>query len=392
MFNGANLYLIVNFLIAMSFAGVFFAVSQRSRSRAAARWIGAGFAVASMSVPAELIIAYTPLTKFGAILAFATVLAGLLLIRVGVGSLYEVSTRMAALIAFFVVCVFIDIANYEQARGTYFHSIPYQSPFAIACLLSAAAIAASSYREAVDKWMMFIFSVTGVHFFLKAYLAVAVGSGPKPTDYIASNYAVISQSLTAVLMVVTGLSLLAVLVLQIMADERANAEVDALSRLLNRRAFEKYAEETLRRTPLGPHSVVFCDIDHFKQVNDTHGHYVGDSVIREVGSLLSQSVPSGAIVGRLGGEEFGILLPKVQLDAAMLLAHTIRAAIAVHKVSGTPDTLSITASFGVSTFSEHSQFPKSLRLADAALYDAKAAGRNCVKHRLEPLAIVPAVG
>jgi len=392
VFNGANLYLIVNFVIAMSFAGVFFAVSRRSRSRAAARWIGLGFAVASLSVPAELVIAYTPFVRPGAAVAFAAVLAGLLLIRMGVGSLYNVNTRPAPLAIFLVVCTAIVIAIYDQPRSTLSHSIPYQTPFAISCLLSAAAIAFSSHRAPVDRWMMFVFSLTGAHFFLKAYLAAAVGAGRVASDYLFSNYAVISQSLTAVLMVMTGLSLLAVLVLQIMADERSNSEIDSLSRLLNRRGFEKHAGEALRRSPIGPHSVIFCDIDHFKRVNDTYGHYAGDAVIRTVGQLLAESVSDSAVVGRLGGEEFGILLPRVQLDAAMLLAHAIRGAIAVHKGSGMPDTLSITASFGVSTFSETGGFARAMRLADNALYDAKAAGRNCVKYRLEPLAIVPAVG
>ncbi len=392
MFNGANLYLIVNFVIAMSFAGVFFAVSQRSRSRAAARWIGLGFAVASLSVPAELVIAYTPFVRSGAMVAFAAVLAGLLLIRIGVGSLYNVATRPLPLAIFFVVCTAIVVAIYDVPRSTLSHSIPYQSPFAISCLLSAVAIASSSYRAAVDRWMTFIFTLTGGQFFLKAYLAATVGAGPTASDYLHSSYAVISQSLTAVLMVMTGLSLLAVLVLQIMADERSNSEIDSLSSLLNRRGFEKHAEEALRRMPIGPHSVIFCDIDHFKRVNDTYGHYTGDAVIHAVGQLLADSVPASSVVGRLGGEEFAILLPRVQLDAAMLLAHAIRAAIAVHKGSSIPDTLSITASFGVSTFSERGQFARAMRLADNALYDAKAAGRNCVKHRLEPLAIVPAVG
>ena len=204
MFNGANLYLIVNFVIAMSFAGVFFAVSRRSRSRAAARWIGLGFAVASLSVPAELVIAYTPFVRPGAAVAFAAVLAGLLLIRMGVGSLYNVTTRPAPLAIFLVVCTAIVIAIYDQPRSTLSHSIPYQTPFAISCLLSAAAIAFSSHRAPVDRWMMFVFSLTGAHFFLKAYLAAAVGAGRVASDYLFSNYAVISQSLTAVLMVMTG--------------------------------------------------------------------------------------------------------------------------------------------------------------------------------------------
>lgn len=384
MLNGANLYLVVNFVIAMSFASVFFAVAEKSRSRVAARWIGLGFAVASLSCVAELLVAHTPLVKLFAMVAFATLLGGLSILVVGIGKIYGMSWNSYGLMAFFGLCVLVNFVLFDAPRSTLQHSLPYQIPFAIVMLLGAWAVAASPHRAAVDRCLFFMLSLTSIHFVAKAFLSVLVGSGARPNDYIMSNYAVISQGLTAVLMVMAGLTLLAVLVLQIMADERTNSEVDALSNLLNRRGFEKYADRALGRAQSGPHSVILCDLDHFKRVNDTYGHYAGDSVIRSFGALLKASAPQGAIVARLGGEEFGIVLPCTSLEAAMMLAHAVRGGVSLQSFPGLPNGFAMTASFGVSAFNDPHELDEALKLADTALYDAKGAGRNCVRHHSSP--------
>lgn len=384
MLNGANLYLVVNFVIAMSFASVFFAVAEKSRSRAAARWIGLGFAVSSLSCVAELLVAHTHLVKLSAILAFASLLAGLLLLAIGIAKLYGKRLYRPGLVAFFALSIAVIFALYDVPRSSLLHSLPYQLPFALVMLVCAWAVATSSHRAAVDRTLFLMLSLTSVHFVLKAFLSVLVGAGNTPSDYVMSNYAVISQGLTAILMVMAGLTLLAVLVLQIMADERSNSEVDALSGLFNRRGFEKYADRALVRAQKGPHSVILCDLDHFKRVNDTYGHYSGDSVIRCFGALLKAHVPQQAIVARLGGEEFGIVLPSASLESAMMLAHAVRSDVAVQSVPGLPHSFKMTASFGVSVFNHSNQLADALKLADKALYDAKGAGRNCVRHQSSP--------
>ncbi|MFD1744246.1 diguanylate cyclase domain-containing protein [Rhizobium helianthi] len=392
MFNGASVYLIGNFIIAIAFASVFFAVAPRSRSRDAARWIGFGFAVASLSAPAELWVAYGALVQLSAVLAFATALGGLLLISVGTAALYGARMPWVILGAFYMLSVLLNALFYDVPSNSPVHSVSYQFPFAIACFACMAAVARSMRRAPIDRMLLIVLLFTGAHFVLKAYLAVAVGAGQSATDYLGTSYAVISQSLTAVLVVMTGLTLLAVLVLQIMADERTNSEVDSLSSLLNRRGFENKVQDALRRSPIGPHSVILCDLDHFKRVNDTHGHYSGDSVIRTFGKLLKASAPAEAVTGRLGGEEFCILLPQTSLDAAMMLAQAIRGAMEVQTIPGLPTGFRATASFGVSVFDEPQQLVSATRMADAALYDAKAAGRNCVRYRSGPVFVPKIVG
>jgi diguanylate cyclase (GGDEF)-like protein len=392
VFTGTNLFLGMNFLIAMSFAIVFMMVSTRSRSRAASRWFAAGFAVASLSALAELVVAHTPFVMAGAIAAFSTLLGGVLLLRVGVGRLYGADANAVHLVLFFVAATAMDFLIYPLARSSIVHSVLYQLPFALGVLSCALVVWQSSFKALVDRAFLALLFATSAHFMLKSLFSVVIGAGRTPKDYAFSTYALISQSTTAVLMVMTGLMLLAVLVLQIMADERTNSEVDTLSTLFNRRGFDAHSERALRRRPGGPHAMILCDLDHFKKINDTYGHVSGDAVIRLFGQLLSASAPDNAVIGRIGGEEFCVLLPGVPLDAAMMLAQALRGSFAMQAIPGLPASFHPTASFGVTVFDGATDLSTALRHADRALYDAKAAGRNCVRQFRNPPAIALVVG
>lgn len=161
--------------------------------------------------------------------------------------------------------------------------------------------------------------------------------------------------------------------------------VDGLTRQLNHRAiYERLTEELERArrydTAL---SVILCDLDEFKEVNDTHGHLAGDLVLREAAGVLRHCLRAGDILGRYGGEEFLAVLPQIDLASAQLAAERLRQGLAGHAVrlpSGA--TVRVSASFGVATWEELPS-PQSVdllvSLADRRLYDAKAAGRNCVR-------------
>lgn len=392
VFTGTNLFLGMNFLIAMSFAIVFMMVSTRSRQRSASRWFAAGFAVASLSAIAELVVAHTPFVMAGAIAAFATLIAGLLLLRVGVGKLYGSDVDLVLLGMFFAAAMIMSFLIYPLPRSSIVHSVFYQLPSALVILSCALVVWRSSRRALVDRAFLVLLFATSAHFMLKSLFSVVIGSGRTPKDYAFSTYALISQSTTAVLMVMTGLMLLAVLVLQIMADERTNSEVDTLSTLFNRRGFDAHSERALRRKPGGPHAMIICDLDHFKKINDTYGHVSGDAVIRLFGQLLSASAPDNAVLGRIGGEEFCALLPGVTLDAAMMLAQALRGSFAMQAIPGLPAAFHPTASFGVTAFDGATDLSTALRHADQALYEAKAAGRNCVRQFRSPPAISLVVG
>ncbi|WP_440410809.1 diguanylate cyclase [Neorhizobium petrolearium] len=377
--NGATFFLAVNFIIAISFSLVFAVVSTRSRSRSAALWFAAGFAVASLSAICELLVAYTALTRFWAIGAFATVLGGMILLRIGIGDLYGRKSNLLFAICFLVACTILDVLIYNLPRGTVLHAFSYQTPFALVVLASAFAVLSSARRLAIDRALGGLLLVTGLHFFGKAGMAVLAGAGTTAKDYIHTNYALISQSSTAVLMVAVGLTLLSVLVLEIMADERSNSEKDALSGLANRRGFENGVKAAIVSEPNVLHAVIICDLDHFKSINDTYGHHGGDLVIRAFGELLKTNAANSIVVGRIGGEEFGVFMPNTTIEMALIFAQSLRAGTMGIRISALPSSFTVTASFGVAELAPGGELADAMRKADAALYEAKRTGRNCVK-------------
>lgn len=284
--NGATFFLAVNFIIAISFSLVFAVVSTRTRSRTSAVWLAAGFAVASLSALCELLVAYTSLPKFWGIGAFATVLAGLILIRGGVGELYGRKIDPLQAICFLLGSILLDMLIYDLPRGTALHAFSYQTPFALVILTSTAAVLSSTRRLMIDRALGYLLLVTCLHFFAKAGLAIFAGAGTTAKDYIHTNYALISQSSTAVLMVAVGLTLLSVLVLEIMADERSKSEKDSLSGIANRRGFENSVEVALMLAPSDRHALILCDLDHFKRINDTYGHHGGSTKPSVVAAIV----------------------------------------------------------------------------------------------------------
>jgi two-component system, cell cycle response regulator len=159
---------------------------------------------------------------------------------------------------------------------------------------------------------------------------------------------------------------------------------DGLTRQLNHRAiYERLTEELERarryKTSL---SVILCDLDDFKAVNDTHGHLAGDLVLREAAAVLRSCLRTTDVLGRYGGEEFLAVLPQIDLASARQAAERLRLGLAGHSVrlpSGA--TVRVSASFGVATWDElaaPATVDLLVSLADRRLYDAKAAGRNCV--------------
>ena len=160
------------------------------------------------------------------------------------------------------------------------------------------------------------------------------------------------------------------------------AHTDPLTGLHNRRSFEELAQRefALAARNGSPMSLLLLDIDHFKQVNDTYGHDVGDKVLQSVAKLAKQELRGHDVLARFGGEEFIALLPSLTKDDAYLVAERLRACLAQCRIAADESTeVSITISIGLS---RHTLDPGDLELmikaADKALYQAKKEGRNRV--------------
>jgi diguanylate cyclase (GGDEF)-like protein len=159
------------------------------------------------------------------------------------------------------------------------------------------------------------------------------------------------------------------------------ANADQLTGVNNRRGFlESAAKEFNRfqryRRPL---TVIALDIDHFKQVNDTLGHEAGDTVLNALGAVLASSIRPIDIVGRIGGEEFALILPETPLENAVILAERLRGAVQDLQIPYGSSVISVTASFGVAAVEPGTpDIASAMRAADKLLYAAKHAGRNRV--------------
>lgn len=160
------------------------------------------------------------------------------------------------------------------------------------------------------------------------------------------------------------------------------ARTDMLTGARNRRHFEEAAlAEWMRCQRYGRKAALLLfDLDKFKQVNDRFGHSAGDIVLRHIAQLCRKHVRDIDTVARIGGEEFALLLPETDLEAAAGLAERLRQRIADEEIRVGKQTLQVSASFGVGAlFDETADWKQSVRRVDAALYRAKSKGRNCVE-------------
>jgi len=159
------------------------------------------------------------------------------------------------------------------------------------------------------------------------------------------------------------------------------AETDALTGLLNRRRMsERLAEEQARCAQPGaaPFALIIADVDHFKQINDTHGHPAGDRVLRAVAQLLSDGLRGRDVAARWGGEEFLMLLPETTLEGARDVADRLRASAEQVLRERSALGRAVTLTFGVAAFAPGASVEACLKAADDAMYEGKRAGRNRV--------------
>ena len=160
------------------------------------------------------------------------------------------------------------------------------------------------------------------------------------------------------------------------------AITDSLTGLWNRRHFFTRAETEFMQASggSGPLSLLMLDVDHFKQVNDTHGHVAGDQILTELAQICLHSLRKSDLLARYGGEEFVFLLPNTSLEEALIVADRLRGTIALNQFATNAGPIHLTASIGMACYQEpHERLEQLLDQADQALYLAKQAGRNQIQ-------------
>ncbi|MEQ8295148.1 MAG: GGDEF domain-containing protein [Nitratireductor sp.] len=379
--SAAGYILAINLLVAGLFAGAFAWVSIYSKVRIPARWIAASFVLGMANFGVEWMVAAVDNPRFVVFSAFVVSIAALVAFNVGILKKYDIRIPWRLLVILVLVSLPLNLAIYDMPRDSFARVLLYQLPYfaiqagAVFCLIRVPG------KRYLDIALAGVLGAGALHFMAKPFFAAAFGPGDRPQTYVDSIYALISQSMGAVLIVATGLLVAVILVRDLLIDATAKSETDSLTGLLNRRGFEERAPLVARlaaETRI-PASIIICDLDHFKAVNDSYGHPGGDLVIRAFATQLIEAKAKNHIVGRIGGEEFAILLPGANVAAARLFAETIRGAFAGLAIQGMPETARFTASFGIAELKADDTLSDMLRRADLALYEAKNSGRNCVR-------------
>ncbi len=240
---------------------------------------------------------------------------------------------------------------------------------------------------------LFVFSLlAAVNFLVRTVLVIHLyGSFTSYDGFYKSTYWTTALLSHAVLSLMLALTLFSAAALDVMTTLSSDARTDPLSRLFNRRGFEERAALLLDRcTAAGqPVALVMADLDHFKAINDIYGHQAGDRVIADFAGRLHVAAGPKGVAGRLGGEEFALVLPSADLAAARTLAEGVRTAFSSGMVDGLPPGVRITASFGVAARSADEGLDLLMRRADEALYKAKQNGRDSVRISYERPRAVP---
>jgi diguanylate cyclase (GGDEF)-like protein len=162
----------------------------------------------------------------------------------------------------------------------------------------------------------------------------------------------------------------------------AAARTDPKTGLLNATAWQREADAEVARAQRtsSPLALLLVDVDHFKRVNDSHGHLIGDEVLRALATELRQQVRESDVVGRFGGEEFTVLLPRTDAAGAYGIAERLRTSAGRLSVAAADARINVTVSIGVAVLGQHgNDLFELLAAADAALYRAKDAGRDQVR-------------
>ncbi|MEO1035933.1 MAG: GGDEF domain-containing protein [Pseudomonadota bacterium] len=159
------------------------------------------------------------------------------------------------------------------------------------------------------------------------------------------------------------------------AQLRQRASFDSLTGLMNRSEFEQHISTVLSLTKDG-HFLLFCDLDHFKAVNDKAGHAAGDKLLADIGQIIQENVRSDDLTARLGGDEFAVFLKSCPHERVRAIAESIRNAISGYRLAWSTDYYSVGVSVGAAPSAAVKDLASLFRLADAACYAAKNAGRN----------------
>ncbi|WP_322963136.1 GGDEF domain-containing protein [Sphingomonas fuzhouensis] len=383
--NAAVYALIANSCMAALFVVTYGVVALSYSRQRAATWFMVSYLLGFFAPICHLLVLYTGQVALFSLVGYGAFLGGILVMAVGIQAFVGRCPQSRLAFLLWGAGMALRLAIWNGPRATLPYEILFQLPFAIASLLVMLTARQIGQAGPIRAMLIGIFGVIGVHFLIKPFLVLSLGSGPTPQSYVGSIYAVVSQVSTGVLLVAAGLCLMLLVIQKALEETIMDAETDPLTGLTNRRGLNRMGPRMLIEADMRGeelHAVVL-DLDHFKRINDQYGHATGDKVLVAFAQVLQSLTTKDMLAVRMGGEEFAILIPDVATIAAApdnratRLSDAIRVALAPFADRGLP---ALTVSGGISRYDTGETLDGLIARADQLAYRAKRAGRDRILH------------
>lgn len=256
-------------------------------------------------------------------------------------------------------------------------------------LIGAFRMRSLIFKRVVDRLLFWTFTAFAAHLLPRALLGIWAESGSAGWTFGASYFWGITQFGLSVLGTLLLLSMAGATLADLLDEVRVERDIDVLTGLPNRRGFMAQAEAKLRRSAKRV-ALLVCDVDHFKDINDSYGHPVGDRVLAGVAAVIQSVLRKADLAGRVGGEEFFILLDAADQNDAVAAAERLRGRLAEKRYLNDKPAARITVSIGVACRMRGESIDRLFARADIALYKAKREGRNRVVLAVPDDLMVPA--
>lgn len=360
--------------VVLATLGALFFAARRAGAAAEAQFWGSGFALsaAAFAFPLTDALIPTKIIAFVSDTAFATAYlcyAWALIIRYGGRRLLR--ARVALLVAGVIAPIYgifvVDSLPAEVLASD------------LTCMVQLAFALVTIRRWPatwIDRGIVAIsWTIVAQNLLLTASIPLTI-AGADPTDFFGTTYSDLMFSWALLTYLGFALLALSAVMSELVNGHRNDALVDPLTGLLNRRGLDQAASEP---RPRQGDCVIVCDLDRFKQVNDTWGHEAGDNVLQAFAELVREVVGSAGVAARTGGEEFVLYLPGAPAHLAASTAKALQTAMRRFDWSSTGITGPQTASFGVSTRRHSEALEHALRRADRLVYTAKRNGRDRIE-------------
>lgn len=280
-----------------------------------------------------------------------------------------------AILAYFITveCLVIYFTYFQPHMGLRMVFVPYSGALVVIMIAVEIGCIDRPVRLA-EKSAVVLFLLYGLVQILSGTFALLQGEFRDEhyiNLYFQSNFLFMPAFYAGL-----GFFTLLILVEDMATTVKRQAITDYLTKLLNRRGFKQKADRLIQQMQgQSPLAVIVADIDHFKRINDQHGHQIGDEVLQTVSNWMRKLLPTTAVMGRTGGEEFAVVLAVKSLKEAHQLAEHLREQLSTQSHNTNPE-LHITGSFGVALIENNLE--QALRQADQAMYQSKTQGRDQV--------------